>query len=247
MKPPTLKLALLGALAMIAVLSGCTTGDGYRLRATQTESRTVELGGAKSVQAELKMGAGDLKISGGSASLMNATFKYNVPEWKPEVSYTVEGADGRLEVAQPGHTHTSTGGVKYSWDLHLSNNVPMELSVEMGAGNSELNLSGISLTSLTLQVGAGNADVDLTGDWKHNLTVSIQGGVGQASIQLPQEVGVRANVRGGIGSISAPGFKKDGDSYVNDAYGKSPVSIDLNVQGGIGQVNLKLVGNRPVV
>jgi hypothetical protein len=247
MKPRILKLALLSALAMTAILSGCTKGDGYRLGATQTESKTVELGGAKSVQAELKMAAGDLKISGGSANLMNASFKYNVPEWKPEVSYTVEGTEGRLEIEQPGHTHTNIGGVHYSWDLHLNNNVPMELSVEMGAGNSELNLNGLSLTRLDVQVGAGNADVDLTGDWKHNLSVSIEGGVGQASISLPQEVGVRANVQGGLGSISAPGFKKDGDSYVNDAYGKSPVSIELNVQGGIGQVNLKLVGSRPVV
>ena len=247
MKPRKLDLTLLSALAFVTVLTGCRNGDRYRIRSTQTESKTVELGAAKSVQTELKMGAGDLKISGGSASLMNATFQYNVPEWKPEVTYAVEGTEGRLEILQPGETHTNLGGVHYSWDLHLNNKVPMELNVEMGAGNSELNLSGLSLTSLHLQVGAGNADVDLTGDWKQNLSVSIEGGVGQASISLPQEIGVRANVQGGIGTVSAPGFKKDGDSYVNDAYGKSSVSIDLNVQGGIGQVNLKLVGNRPVV
>ncbi len=247
MKPRKLALTLFSALALVIALTGCRNGDSFHIRTTQTDSKTVELGAAKSVQAELKMGAGDLKISGGSASLMNGTFQYNVPEWKPEVNYTVEGTEGRLEIDQPGGTHTNMGGVHYSWDLHLNNNVPMELSVEMGAGNSELNLSGLSLTSLHLQVGAGNADVDLTGDWKQNLSVSIEGGVGQASISLPQEVGVRANVQGGIGTVSAPGFKKDGDSYVNDAYGKSSISIDLSVQGGIGQVNLKLVGNRPVV
>ena len=242
-----LNLVLLGSLALFIVISGCTVGERGRFGATQTESKAVELGNAKTVQTDLKLGAGDLKISGGSARLMEATFKYNVPDWKPEVNYSVEGTEGHLEIQQPGQTHTNMGGVKYSWDLQLNNNVPMELSVEMGAGNSELNLSGLSLTRLNVQVGAGNADVDLTGDWKHNLSVSIEGGVGQASISLPQEVGVRANVQGGIGTISAPGFKKDGDSYVNDAYGKSSVTIDLNVQGGIGQVNLKLVGNRPVV
>ncbi len=47
--------------------------------------------------------------------------------------------------------------------------------------------------------------------------------------------------------MSEPGFKKDGDAYVNDAYGKSAVTIRVDVQCGIGQVNLKLVGNHPVV
>ncbi len=79
MKPRKLDLTLLSALAFVTVLTGCRNGDRYRIRSTQTESKTVELGAAKSVQTELKMGAGDLKISGGSASLMNATFQYNVP------------------------------------------------------------------------------------------------------------------------------------------------------------------------
>jgi hypothetical protein len=58
---------------------------------------------------------------------------------------------------------------------------------------------------------------------------------------LPSEVGVRARAEGGLGKINAEGLQKQGDSYVNDAYGSSDVTLDVDVQGGVGEINLKLV------
>ncbi|MGH9677802.1 MAG: hypothetical protein ACRD36_11930, partial [Candidatus Acidiferrum sp.] len=60
-------------------------------------------------------------------------------------------------------------------------------------------------------------------------------------------VGVRVTVQGGLGSVNAPDFKRDGDDYVNDAYGKSGVTVEVHVTGGIGEVYLELVGIRPIV
>ena len=79
-------------------------------------------------------------------------------------------------------------------------------------------------------------DVDFTGDRKTDLTADIEGGVGQANIRLPKNVGVIAHASGGIGSIDVRGLKHDGDSYTNDAYGKSTATIHLKVEGGIGEM-----------
>jgi predicted membrane protein len=81
-------------------------------------------------------------------------------------------------------------------------------------------------------------DLDLTGPRKTNLEGTIEGGVGQATVRLPKDVGVRVEATGGIGSVDFRGLKRDGGYYVNDAYGKSPASIDLTIHGGIGQINL---------
>jgi hypothetical protein len=62
--------------------------------------------------------------------------------------------------------------------------------------------------------------------------------VGQANIRLPKNVGVIARASGGIGSISVHGLKHDGDSYTNEAYGKSPATLHLKVEGGIGEIVL---------
>jgi hypothetical protein len=63
--------------------------------------------------------------------------------------------------------------------------------------------------------------------------------VGSATIRLPKDEGVRVVASGGIGAIHADGLKSRGDAYVNDAYGKTPQTIDLTVHGGVGQINLE--------
>src|SRR5215210_4924032 len=61
------------------------------------------------------------------------------------------------------------------------------------------------------------------------------------SARLPSEVGVKAKAEGGLGKINAEGLKRVGDSYVNDAYGESDVNLNVDVQGGIGAIDLEVV------
>jgi hypothetical protein len=125
--------------------------------------------------------------------------------------------------------------------VRFNDEVPTDLSVQMGAGESNLDLDSLGLTGLALEMGAGKTTVDLTGDYTRDFDASIQGGVGQATVMLPSEVGVRARAEGGLGAINAKGLKKEGDSYVNDAYGNSDVTLEVDVQGGVGEINLEVV------
>jgi hypothetical protein len=190
------------------------------------------------------MKAGELKVGGGATQLMDADFTYNVSDWKPEVRYEVSGGVGNLEVEQPG-SGSSTGNTRNDWDVHLNNKAPMEMTVNMGAGRATLTLSGLALSRLELNMGAGETTVDLTGNWKKYLSAQIHGGVGRATIRLPRDVGVHVVAQGGIGAINAREFHKQGDAYVNDAYGKSPVTLQIEVEGGVGEINLELGGEPP--
>ena len=115
----------------------------------------------------------------------------------------------------------------------------MELKVEMGAGKSELKVGELALTRLEIHMGAGQVTTDLTGNWKKDLTAEIRGGVGHAIVRLPVDVGVRVHATGGIGSIIAGGLKREGDEYVNELYGKSPVTLRIDVAGGVGNIELQ--------
>ncbi len=59
-------------------------------------------------------------------------------------------------------------------------------------------------------------------------------------MRLPRDVGVRVHVTRGLGSVDASGFRREGDAYVNDAYGKSDVTMQVDVVVGVGGVNLEL-------
>ena len=245
MNVPSTKLMLWAVLAASVAAASCTFDGEWPSGPLQTETRSVQLGDAKTVRAEIKMGAGEMTLGGGARDLFEGQFSYNVARWKPEVDYSVSGSRGQLTVRQPEASGPMRNS-KNRWDLHFNNQVPLELSVELGAGKSTLDLGTLALSQLDVKMGVGETIVDLSGDWKNDLVARIRGGVGQATVRLPRDVGVRVHAKGGIGQINAGELeRKDGD-YVNEAYGKSPVTLSVDVEGGIGQINLE-IGEGPAV
>jgi hypothetical protein len=188
------------------------------------------------------MGAGELKVGGAADALMEGDFSYNVPDCKPRVDYEVSGQKGELRVEQgSGDDGRLDGGARNEWDLRFNDAVPTDLVVEMGAGESDLDLDSLTLTGLDLEVGAGEATVDLTGEYTRDFDAGIEGGVGEAKVLVPGEVGVRVRAEGGLGKINAEGLQREGEAYVNDAYGGSDVTLNVDVRGGVGSINLEVV------
>jgi hypothetical protein len=206
-------------------------------RSIHHEKRTVELLDAKSVRASVASGSGHVNVSGGSSRLLDADFAYGYSYDSPKVEYKIINGVGDLGITQDGE-HTHFGTSHNDWDLRFSDQVPMELKIEMGAGEGRLHLRDVPITTLELHMGAGHVDIDLTGDRTKDLNADIQGGVGQATIRLPKNVGVIASASGGIGAVNTHGLKRDGDQYVNDVYGKTPATVHVTVQGGVGEISL---------
>jgi N-terminal domain of toast_rack, DUF2154/Domain of unknown function (DUF5668) len=216
---------------------GDRSDDSDRSDYSSHTEQVLELQGATAVRAELKMGAGQLNVSGGSGHLLNSRFMFDRKWDSPRVDYQVVDGKGHLEISQ------EQGGIHFgpsdnTWDLNFNNDVPLELEVEMGAGQGNLRLRDMNVKDLRLHMGAGQVELDLTGERKSDLNVEIKGGVGQATIRLPHDVGVSAHAAGGLGTINARGMQKDGNEYHNDVYGKTEHRIRLDVEGGIGEIDL---------
>jgi N-terminal domain of toast_rack, DUF2154 len=235
--------ATFGALAFVLVLivlfwhGRAFTRDRRYSGDLQHHSRTVDRQGAKSVNVSLAASSGEFNIGGGSSHLLDADFNYSSSYETPRVEYNVADGVGHLTISQDdGSTHF---GAKHNqWNLRFNNEVPLELKVEMGAGRGQLRLRDMAVTRLEMSMGAGQADLDLTGDRKSDLLANLEGGVGQVTIRLPRKVGVVVQASGGIGSISAHGLRHADDEYTNEAYGKTPATIHLKVEGGVGQISL---------
>lgn len=233
-------LPILAAVALVTFVSGCAwTSQAGELR---HERRNIALGDVESVAVDVKMGAGDLTIAGGARGLVDAAFTYNVADWRPIIDYRVSEKCGDLLIRQPRVKRLGLESYRYAWDLRLNDAVPMELDVALGAGESALDVGTLDLTRLNLKVGVGGGELDLRGERTHDLNVTIRGGMGEATVLLPSDVGVEARVSGGLGEVDVDGLARDGGVYVNEAYGESDATIILDIQGGIGGVNLKVAG-----
>ena len=228
-------LALLAVLSVIVFSVGCT-----RVGALQRERRTVERGGADSATVTIDMGEGRLQLAGGARALLNADFAYNVAAWQPRVEYGVDGGRGSLAVRQGASRGPLDPQVRNEWDLRLSDDLPIDLRVELGAGRGDLRLDGLQLAGLDVQTGAGAATVDLAGARVRDLHATIDGGVGEITIRLPRDIGARVEVHKGIGEVRADGLRGQGAAWVNDAWGKTAATLQLTVEAGVGTVTLEL-------
>jgi hypothetical protein len=95
-------LLTLAITTAIATLAGCS--DRIRIGEPVHETKVLELDKSEMTRVELKMGAGELHVTGGSPKLMEADFDYNSPGWKPEVDYH-----------STGHQNLYFGRLRSSW------------------------------------------------------------------------------------------------------------------------------------
>ncbi len=229
------------AFVALIVIFGLAIWRGHKVEGNDLthDTHSLALLGAKEVNATIEMPAGQLTLTGGASDLLDSDFSYDREEGKPAVDYSVNDGHGQLTITQQGH-HIHFGGTRNDWNLHFGGDEPLDVSLKMGAGQSDLNFRDLNLQHLQVNIGAGQMNLNLTGPRTANLDADIQGGVGSATIRLPKDVGVIVHASGGIGTINTGGLIHQDGAYVNAAYGKSATNIDLQVHGGIGEIDLLL-------
>jgi hypothetical protein len=249
-------------LLLGVALAGCQL-TAIRPGEMQEVTENVERQDARDARVTIEMGAGELNVSGGARDLLEGTFTFNVASWRPEVTYSVTGSTGELRVSQPSMDGTiglPSGNITNRWDLRFTRDLPLEMTINLGAGENQLNLADLDVRRLTMRTGAGQTtllvggalrDLDIQGgvgelevnlaatSWTTDLTGTIRGGVGSMTLILPADVGVRVEVAQGLGGVNATGLNQDRSVYTNNAYNNSSTTLSLRVESGVGEVTLQ--------
>jgi N-terminal domain of toast_rack, DUF2154 len=233
----TSRHVLAAGIAAAVVLSAGCSGERVTPGAMEHEHRVVDLGSAQSSTVRLKMGAGQLIVKGGAKALVEADFDYNVPSWKPSVAYQVANGQGDLEISQDVGLNMG-GHTENSWRVTVNDATPVTVRVDLGAGQASLGLGSLTLQGVDVHMGAGDLDLDLRGQPTQSYHVSVHGGVGQATVHVPKTVGINATASGGLGEIHVDGLENHDGRWINAGAAASPVTIDLMVQGGVGQIHI---------
>src|SRR5829696_9315418 len=113
-----LSMVMMAAMVVLTGACGTQGGGTPQVGKMQHDSKSVDPKNAQSARAQLKMGAGELNLTGGADRLMEGDFSYNVSDWKPEVSYDVGGGEGELVVRQGGSKSSNpTSEARNEWDI----------------------------------------------------------------------------------------------------------------------------------
>lgn len=228
---------LLLLLALLLILAAV---DGWLLVGqVQQQSYTIPASGIRNATVNLNLGAGTLHLGGNAATrnAVEAHFDYNTSDITWDESHI--GGQLSLIVGQKSGSVFNPFNHKNDWTIRLGRQLPVDLAINSGAGTATLDLTQVDLRSLTVSAGAGSTSVDLRRAWTRDLNVSVHGGVGETTIDLPTAVGVRVHVHSGLGSTNVSGLTRQNGDYVNAQYGRSPVTLNVSVDQGVGSINLR--------
>jgi N-terminal domain of toast_rack, DUF2154 len=233
-------LPVLSSCLAVAVLftQGCnidTTPAGPAV----TETKNIELGKAELVNVEVRLGVGELDVSGGTSKLLEGEFVHSENLSRPEVRYDETGFRGRLVIETEKENRRFGGkGQKNRWSLRFNETVPLDFNIKLGVGESKLDFSRLKPRSIEINSGVGTTDIDLRGSYEKDFEVRVHGGVGEAKVRLPKDVAVTIDAKGGIGGLETRNLRRDGDRWVNEAFGKAKATIHLEVRGGVGHIEV---------
>ena len=230
-------LAWLLGLVLVSTLAGC--GAESTVGAIQTARDSIEHGTATAAGVRIDTATAHLDLTDGTNKLMEATFQYNVPSWRPEINYDVNRTPGTLSIVQPvdrNNLPPSNGSTVYDWEIRLGNQVPLDLDFHLGLGDARIDLSNLKISGLRMNLGAGNVEADLSGNYTGNVDAYITGGLGKLTLKLGDQMATRVTVTGGLGKVTAHGLSLDGESYTNGI--KSRYKLDVTIESGIGEITL---------
>jgi len=208
--------------------------DTVRSNASWTSSNTfTELYSANTKRAELniKGGATSYKLDDTTSNLFNAEVKQNFGNYTLEKTTrdSMEVLNFRMRNKKQKWEDMDGNEVK----IKLNSNPLWDINVEMGAGETDFDLTSFKIANLQLNGGAASFKVKLP-EPITTTDVTVETGVAEVDIRVPQASACRITVESGLSSRDFSGFNKKADgSYETSNYNTAAKKIHINLKGGL--------------
>ena len=215
---------------------------------TQTEDISIPVPAQTPPGLEIIFGAGNLMIAPGAQdALVSGTATYNVADLKPVVHQN--GANVRLSTGELDTTRMPNYGanVKNTWDIKLGN-VPMNLTINAGAFQGNIDLGGLSILSLNAFQGASQVTFDFSSPNQSEMSdLTVQTGASTTRMEnLANANFANMLFRGGAGDYTLDfggTLKRDAKVRIEAGLGQATLivpegtSARANMQGGLTNVS----------
>jgi len=122
-----------------------------------------EAKGVDKVRVNLDFGAGELSVGVADFEEVAALEAYyDSRKVRIKTDYYTRGNTGYLELESDFRKRYNHEDFENEWDLVLSERYLMELDMDIGACETEIDLGGLQLQDLTIDIGAASADIEFS-------------------------------------------------------------------------------------
>lgn len=155
-------------------------------------------------------------------------------------------ADVRLDSTSSGFWFGVPGlsAPEGRWDVSLTPQVPLDLTMDAGSGSCNLDLGGLDVSALSLNVGSGAVDLLLPS--ASSFQAQVDGGSGALSITVPAGVGARVDLESGSGPFIAgqrfhlvSGQQQGSGGWETDNWNSAAHKIDMRIDQGSGKISIQ--------
>jgi hypothetical protein len=219
-------ITLVGLLALSTLACSVTTNaPSIRAQTGPTQTMTInENAPSDAPKLSIGMGAGKLNISGGSDALVSGEVRYNVAQLKP----TIVRDSNSVTIKQEAEKFATLGtGVINDWSLKLGK-MPMDLTINAGAYEGTVDLTGIALTNLEINDGASKAKVSFNEPNKQTME-SLTYKTGASDVTL---LGL------GNANLKRMTFGGGAGAYTLDFSGKLQQDASVDVSSGVSSMKI---------
>lgn len=126
------------------------------------------------------------------------------------------------------------------WEIALSPQIPLDMEINLGVGQSQVDLQHLQVDDLQLNTGVGEVQVTLPAQVERG-DVHIQTGVGQVTVIIPGGVAAQIEVESALVSVDVDQsrFPKRDGTYRSPDYDTAPYRLDLRISGAIGEIEIR--------
>jgi hypothetical protein len=152
-------------------------------------------------------------------------------------------AKGRVDLGglrlTDARIRTGAADVEVEWNKPNPESLDI-LTVDAGAAGLKMRkLGNAHFDQMNFTGGAGNFTLDFSGDWQGSGQVNINTGVSNLTLIAPRDIGVKINTGDKtLTNITAEGFHRQDNVWVNDAYSESKLELTITVDIGLGNLTL---------
>ena len=207
----------------------------------EVEEIVLPLDGTQQGKMNLAFGAGQVKIHGrtGAGELLQGSFSGGI-----EKSIKKDGDFTNLSLKPSSADFILTmmpwtWGAR-EWSFGLSQEVAWQLHLEMGASDTQVDLTDLRVTDLEVDTGASNTKIILPAN-AGQTHVDLDGGAASIVFEVPEGVAARIQVDSGLSSIDIDRdrFPRIGGYYKSDDYETAVNKVDINIDFGAGSLVIR--------
>ena len=128
-----------------------------------------------------------------------------------------------------------------SWDVFLTTEIPLDLTLDSGSGSCDFDLSDLWLEELFLDSGSGAINLILPEGQSY--PVKIDSGSGSLTITIPDNAGLRVEIDSGSGSFNpgsrfdlVSGEKNDDGVWESKNYDSADYTLEMEIDQGSGSI-----------